>query len=211
MSLRRVSGEEGFTMVELLVALGIFLSVSAGMFGMLFAFQHQALASRDQADSSQNARLGFARMVRDSREGQSIVAANPSSAPSFDGNSYEVYVDFDGNGTITPYPGTNSQGDYEDLTYSYDATSHEISLNGEVLMKHVYPIGTTPIFSFSSDHLEYDWNADGTTTWQELGAAAGSSHNVVGVGTNNGQRDDAELPLASNGDFALQVQHRCWS
>lgn len=197
--MRSRNQEGGFSLIEVLVAIGLFAVVSVTFYTALFSGVRGGNTTRNVVRISGEARGGFTRMVRDTREAEDIVSATPTS--------YNVRVDFNDDGqydnptapnTTTGYAG----GDYEDLTFSYDATEETIELNGVVLMDGVQPIGGA-IFSYSSNVLEYDWNADGVTTWQELDIAP--TKQVTGVGNNNGVLDQGELPFISNINYSVQV------
>ena len=197
--------ESGFTLVEILVALSIFAFVSVGFYMSVFSTQRGADLTRDVADNAAEARLGFSRMVRDTREARSIRATGP--------NSFEIDVDFDYNGVVAQPPAVNSQGDYEQLVYTYTPASGTITLSprgqaGEVLMRGVDCVLTgatcADVFTYTSNRLEYDWNRDGVTTCLELDQAV--NQGVVGVGNGNNQCDSGEWNTISNVAFALQVE-----
>lgn len=185
--------QDGYTLVEVLFAFLLLSAVSAGFYVLLFSQQRAGTVARSIANISEETRLGFARMVRDTREGDVLVQASPTS--------YQVKVNFDGDSL---YEMPNQNGDDEILTYSYDAVAETISVNGNVLMNGVAPIPGRDLFSYSSNNLEYDWGNDGTTTWQDLDAAA--SRGVTGVGSNpsNGALD-AEVPQLTTVHFAIRV------
>jgi prepilin-type N-terminal cleavage/methylation domain-containing protein len=192
--------QEGFTLIEVLVGILLLAIVSIGFYMVLFATSRSADTSRAVTKVSEEARLGFGRMVRDTRQGRRLVAASATS--------YTVGVDFDGDGTIEPDGIQNSQGDYEVLTFSFSEAAETISLNGEVLMRRVQCVEATgvckPVFDYASNRLEYDWAPkDGIASWQELDAAP--VHGVIGVGNNNGTLDSAELPFISNVTYELRV------
>ncbi len=188
-----LSRENGYTLVEVLFAFLLLSVVSSGFYVLLFSQQRAGTVARSIANISEETRLGFARMVRDTREGDVLTAASATS--------YQVKVNFDGD---TYYEMPNQNGDDEILTYSYDAAAGTISVNGNLLMKGVSPIPGKDLFSYSSNNLEYDWDNDGTTTWQDLDAAA--SRGVTGVGSNpsNGTLD-AEIPQLTTVHFAIRV------
>lgn len=191
--MRTVRSEGGYTLVEVLFSFLLLSVVSAGFYVLLFSQQRAGTVARSIANISEETRLGFARMVRDTREGDVLTGASATS--------YQVKVNFDGDAL---YEMPNQNGDDEILTYSYDAVAKTISVNGNVLMKGVSPIPGKDLFSYSSNNLEYDWGSDGTTTWQDLDAAA--SHGVTGVGSNppNGTLD-AEIPQLTTVHFAIRV------
>jgi prepilin-type N-terminal cleavage/methylation domain-containing protein len=191
--------QEGFTLVELLVGIIVLALVSVGFYTVLFASSRSADTSRAVTKVSEEARLGFSRMVRDTRQGRRLVAATDTS--------YTVEVDFDGDGDIAD--GTvNSQGDYEVLTFSFNQSNGTVSLNEEVLMRRVQCVEVSgackPVFDYTSNRLEYDWPPqDGLATWEELDEAP--VHGVIGVGNNNGVLDPAEFPFVSNVTYELIV------
>jgi prepilin-type N-terminal cleavage/methylation domain-containing protein len=193
--------QAGFTLVELMMAITVFASVSIGLYTVMLSAASGSRAARDVVDVSEEARLGFGRMVRDTREGKLI------DSVSADLNSFEVHVDFDGDNVITPLPDTNSLGDVEELTYTYDPADKTLRLNDEVLVRGVECATDSggsclPVFSFGSNRLEFDTSPkDGVTSWTELDQAPASS----GVGNANDVLD-MELPLISNVSFALLVR-----
>lgn len=199
--MRRAGTQAGFTLVEVLIALTVFSTASAGIFGVMISATRGSETSRRIAGVSEQARLGLNRMVRDTREGSVI------DAVSEDLNTFEVHVDFDGNNVITPLPGTNSLGDVEELTYSYEPGTKTLRLNGEVLVRGVECArdasgACVPAFSFGSNRLEFDTSPkDGVTSWQELDQAPVT----YGVGNGDGKLN-FELPLVSNVAFALRVR-----
>ena len=200
-SKRSIAVDDGFSLVELLVTISIFAIASTAMYQILFNVAGGTRKTQSLARIADEARLGFNRMVRDTREGQEIIGYTASP------QSYTVAVDFDANGLITAAPATNAAGDYEELTFSFDPTTSQIRLNGELLMSGVSCVGSCaaqPVFDFGSDDLRYDWNSDGVTTWQELDVA-GPAHGVVGIGNGNGVLDGSELPYVTSVSYNLRI------
>jgi prepilin-type N-terminal cleavage/methylation domain-containing protein len=199
-----VRREDGMTLVEVLVAILIFGIVGVAFYQLLFSVARGTRTTQSVARVTEEARLGFNRMVRDTREGQAIVSV------ASDLNTYNVHVDFDADGDIE-----NSGSDIEDITYSYDPATGRIRLNGELLMSGVscvpdasYLSGCRPVFDFLSDRLEYDWGGpggvpDGVVTWKELDDAP--NHGVIGVGNANGELDGGELPFITSVVFNARV------
>jgi hypothetical protein len=189
----RTRSEAGYSMVEVLFAFLLLSVVTSGFYVVVFGQQRSGSAARSIANISEETRLGFTRMVRDTREGDLLTAATPTS--------YTVKVNFDGDAF---YENPNQNLDDETLTYAYDASTKTITLNGSVLMQGVRPIPGRDVFSYSSNNLDYDWGGDGTTTWQDLDAA--SSRGVTGVGSNpsNGLLD-AEIGSLTTVHYALTV------
>ncbi len=181
-------------MIELLVTMFIFSLVSVSFYAVLFAVQRGSDDARRVAAVSEEARLGFNRMVRDTREGLELQSALESQ--------FTVRVDFE-NDDLGPL----------DLTYK--KTGNEVQLNNETLMEGVDciredadPPGpcVQDVFRYYSNRLEFDWNGDGITSWEELDASASSAHGVVGIGNNDGVLN-VELPYVTDVMFAFEVSN----
>jgi prepilin-type N-terminal cleavage/methylation domain-containing protein len=177
--------ETGFTLVEVLVAIGLFAVVSVTVYQLMFSAVNSTDGAEDIVRISEEARMGLNRMIRDTREGQVFGALT--------GNSYQVQVDFDGDGDYE-----NSNGNYEDLEFEYSWTRRAILLNDEVLVAGAEPIGSTktteggtPVFSFTSNDLQYDADRNGITTSAEFQSAG---------------LDSTDASLYSNVEFAFQVR-----
>jgi prepilin-type N-terminal cleavage/methylation domain-containing protein len=179
------AGQAGFTLVELLVAMAIFAVVSTSVYAVVFATVRASNTSENVVRISEEARAGLNRMVRETREGQLFSVLEE--------DRYRVRIDFDRDGS---YENPNENGDYEDLQFRYDSTDDEILLNGETLVAGVTPIPGTPIFSYTSSDLTYDFDGDGVTTKAELDAAASKGYQGV---------DSADTELYTNVEFAMRV------
>jgi prepilin-type N-terminal cleavage/methylation domain-containing protein len=194
----RTHEQSGFTLIELLVALALFSVLSAGFYAVMFSGVDGSDTARSVVRISEEARLGFNRMIRDTREAERIVAAGPTS--------YGVEIDFDTDGVIE-----DANGEVE--TFSYDAVDEVITLSAggvtEALVRGVEPVAGEDMFSFSSNLLEYDRNdvakgfvKDGVATWQEVdqppsGTQGGNRNNALDVG---------EFPYLSNVNYAFRVR-----
>lgn len=184
--------ESGFTLVELLVGISLFAALSIGFYTMMFSGVDSAQTAESLVRISEEARAGFNRMVRDTREAQEI---DPISSTEFN-----VRTDFNGDGLFT---NPNPNGDFEDL--NYEISGGELTLNGEVLMTGIRQVGSNPFFTYSSNLLEYDWDDDGITDCvPELDQAG--SHGVLGVGDGSGACDSGEKEFLSEVGFALAVE-----
>ena len=167
----------------------IFALVSSAFYAVMFTVKSGTRRSRNVAVVSEEARLGFNRMVRDTREGQELTAAST--------NSFTVRVDYENDG-LGPQ------------TLTFAKSGNTITLNGEKLMDGVDCIKNgagacrQSVFRYTSNRLEYDWNKDGITTWQELDISSSSTYGVVGVGNNDGTLN-VELPFITDVTFALRV------
>ena len=187
--------EGGFTLVETMVALSLFAFLSVSFYWLMFSAVKGSDTTESVVRMSEEARLGFNRMVRDTREANELSACTPTDFS----NCYRVKVDYDGNGV---YANPNTTGGYEDLTYRYSSLDKEITLNGQTLITGVRTVPGKPVFSYMSNALEYDANANGMTTAAELDASG-----VAGVGNGNGVLDNPELNYVTSVSFAFRVEH----
>lgn len=192
-------GQRGFTLIELMVSLAVFSAISVGFYQVLFSSTAGSEAAQDSIHVSEEARLGFNRLVRDTREADTL--ATPVTSTSF-----RIFVDFDGSGTIEAVPADPS-GSYEQLTISFNRAAETISLAAgtnppEVLMRGVQCIVVTPdctVFSYSSSRLEYDSDGNGVTTHPELEAAVGTTNLTVD--------DPDELSFLDVVSFSMTVRN----
>ncbi|MFN2594276.1 MAG: PilW family protein [Actinomycetota bacterium] len=210
--------EDGYSLIEMLIALVLFGLVSGGFYQVLLAQTKATNTTRAGTHISEEARLGFNRMVRDVREADSVSAASINASTG--AASFTVKVNYNNDSQYTSD---------EILTYTYDPVAKTISLNTvggtpEVLMSGVSPAGNTTaacpvatyatgcVFSYLSSYLDYDWNSDGFTTWQELDDSSCAAHGITGVGDCNGGGgatgqvlDSAEWPYITTISFAIRV------
>ena len=186
------SNESGFTLIEMLITFFILSIITTVFMQAAFSGIRGSDTARSVTRVTQEARLGLNRMIRDTREATLLEDA--------DADGYTVKIDFDSNGS---YDNPNSAGDTEVLTYAYDSGSDQITLNGELLVNGAREIVSKDMFSYSSNFLTYDWNADGVTTVAELDDAP--IHGVTGVGNNNDTLDYPELSFVSNVLFNFRV------
>src|SRR5687768_17519773 len=121
--MRRNRSEQGFTLVELMVGVSLLALIGTGFYTVLFAGIRGGETSRNVARGSEEARLGFNRLVRDTREADQLTACSGQSFTI----CYHAKIDFDGDGL---YQNPNSRGDFEDLTYTHHAGTEQIRLNG---------------------------------------------------------------------------------
>jgi prepilin-type N-terminal cleavage/methylation domain-containing protein len=186
------SNESGFTLIEMLITFFILSIVTTVFMQAAFSGTRGSDTARSVTRVTQEARLGLNRMIRDTREATLIEDA--------DADGYTVKIDFDSNGT---YENPNSAGDTEILTYEFNSSDRQITLNGELLVNGAREIAGKDMFGYSSNFLTYDWNADGVTTVAELDDAP--IHGVTGVGNNNDTLDYPELSFVSNVLFNFRV------
>lgn len=195
--------EEGFSITEILVAITLFSILSVSFYQVMFSGVNAGDTSQNVARISEEARLGFNRMLRDTRETGGhcfsaggglcgLVSATPTS--------YSVEIDFDGDATV-------DYTDNEFVQYIYDVDDDTISIAAlnadgsvrsgpEVLVAGVEPVGGQDVFSYSSNYLQYDYDPiDGVTTWQEIDDPPSG---VSGLGDRDGCLDQPGLCGANN-------------
>lgn len=185
--------EDGYTMIEMMVAMLVFSLVSVGFYSVMAAQSKSVDATRSVSRIGDEARMGFNRMVRDVREADLV------SAAASDGSSFTVKVNYNGDGL---YQNPNAQGDNEILTFAYSGGN--ITLNGETLMSGVSAVPSKQMFTFSSNILDYDWDNNGVTSWLEVDQASCAAHGVTGVGDCSGTLTAAELPYLTTISFAIR-------
>jgi Prokaryotic N-terminal methylation motif len=204
----RTGNDSGYTLIELLVTFFVFSLVSVGFYQVMFMGSRGTDTTESVVRISEEARLGFNRLIRDTREGVLVSA---------DELAYRVTIDFDGNGTIGfPTvvgldPKQNNNGDFEDLRFSI--VGDGIFLNDEILVRGVDCIRqfeggpcARDIFSFSSNRLEFDWNGDGVTTGGEIDGADGAPFGYT-LGNFSGEIDtNEELRAITSVGYAFTVE-----
>lgn len=194
--------ESGFTLAETLVAIFLFSVLSAGFYSVMLSGVRGSNVTESVVRISDEARLGFNRMVRDVREAARIVDVSVSPDQSF-----TVHIDFDGDGSI--------EAPDEIEQFFFDPGTETITLNGELLMSGVQEIPGIPIFDYSSNRLEYDWSSpcnpswpsvacppDGVANWREIDDPPVT---VTQGGNNNDTPDAPEYPYLSSISFAMTI------
>ena len=185
---RLARDERGFTLVETLSAMLVFALVTTGFYSVMLSGVRSSDVAESVAHVSEEARLGLNRMVRDTRQGGSLSDATSTS--------YTVKVDFDNDGDY--------EGSDETLTFAY--ANERITLNGVLLMDGVRPVSGKPVFSYTSNLLQYDWDSNGVTTRAELEAAP--SHGVTALGDPTSYLSSVSYALqVTSGDQATTFFH----
>ena len=187
--LRRPQGDEGFSLVELSVAMLIFSVLSATLMSAVLTSKDAAQSSRQSHDLNEEARVAINRMARELRQAKEI---RGTSAP--DGaTSMTMGVDFNGNSTVD-----SSTIDPEILTYSYDAANKRITLtaNDETGTAITRPILASNVESFRLDYFSSDYRRDceapkGRTNWRELDKYTTTCSPRA---ASNGELDASERP-----------------
>lgn len=186
--------EHGFTLIEILVAISLLSVVLVGFYSVMLSVVRGSQTAESVVRISEEARAGFNRIIRDTREAEAITIARP--------NELGIQTDFNDDGLIQS---PNLSGDYENLIFRRQGGRITIrtSTNGppSTLIQGVEPLaGATGVFSYSSNLLEFDANDDGIATCIEL-----SQSGATGVGDGDATCDESEHAFISSIDFAFQV------
>lgn len=188
----RLRDERGFSLVELMVAILLLSVLSIGFYQVMLSAVRGSNDTADIAEVAEEARLGFNRMIRDTREATRLIAA--------DGDSYRMWTDFDGNERV-------DAAEYEYLEYSYDGGTNRIVLTAlagppagdpdlitggegplpgtppETLAANIDRIGDPPserdVFGYVSNFLDFDTDGNGEVSVPELGAGVNPPANAT--------------------------------
>lgn len=206
MSTRR--HDDGFTLVELMVAMSLMLVVITVSLTAVISAQKATATSRQVQNLNEEARQAMNRMARDLRQAKALVTAVNADGPLYNATGITAIRftgDYNGDGCI-PSPAVATTT----CTVAYNASNPEdITYCFEPSTKQLYVVdnqasGVTPIttastsctggqpllagnvsglqIAYRSQLYSYDTNpTDGVTSWRELDAAGAP------VGDNNGQ------------------------
>lgn len=218
--------ENGFSLVETMVAIFLLSVLSVGFYQVMFSAVRGSSDASDIAQVAEEARLGFNRMIRDTREATKVVTAGATE--------YRIWVDFDRDGCVdagTAFQaapgGTCTAGgttDHEYLAYTYsdpDITLTALQGPGtglssaldpsatavagteaETLASHVVAVAGKNVFSYASNFLRFDTSptgGDGEVSGAELDVAPG-------VGDGSGALNGLELRYVSDVNYAFRVE-----
>ncbi len=146
-----LTGHDGFTLVELLVAIGIFSVVVTAMITFLFGASSYWQTGQDVADVSESARLGLNRMGRELMQASAVTVADDSQV-SFtvdfgDGDETVTYAFSQGDGNTGTVWRSSSQesghetlmDDVSDITFTYYGSDYrcDSNENGEVTLSEL--------------------------------------------------------------------------
>lgn len=180
------AGSDGFTLVEMLVAMGMFTMLGVMVLTTVLSISRATGDTRQFTNINEQARIATERLTREARQASEVRGARLPATPGGD-TEVTFGVDFNGNQVIDL-----ATADPEVLTYRYDAANDRLTLtaNDEYGNAVTRPILSDDVTGFAlefrSSLWQYDSNADGVTDWSELDAASG-------VGNTNGVLDAPEL------------------
>ncbi|MGH2773147.1 MAG: PulJ/GspJ family protein [Actinomycetota bacterium] len=208
----------GFTLVELLVMLGIFGILTTLLLGVVLNTANNAKVVRQATDLNEESRLVMNRLSRELRQASRILSVvNPDadapdgterlcsefSSPCFnqEGNVAVTFqVDFNSDGVIQ-----FSGSDPEQLTYCYERSAQRLLLQATSGLSPAcpspsaqqYPILSANVsrfkLSYRSSDYRCDTNLDGVVTWREIETASSPCPAVAGDLLGGISALDAEL------------------
>lgn len=223
---RRVQqGDEGFSLVELLVAVVLVGVVSGIGITTVLAYNRNAATTKAEIDGVEEARLALNRMSRELRQAREVVRVQNPDGPGYDPAAVTAITfkaDFDDDGCIDgtdPAPGDtggckpDDTSEPELLSYCHKPATAADDEPELFIVRGALPAGTLtectngePILAedvaaflieYRSNAYRYDLSpSDGVTTWRELDDAPPP------VGNSNGVLD---VELASITSVVIRI------
>ncbi|GAB2872105.1 PilW family protein [Nocardioides pacificus] len=167
---RRTTRDEGVTLIEVLVGMGLFTLVGTLLLGLGISTSQVTTQTRERTGVVEESRIAMERIARELRQASSINSVTlPATAQ--DPTTITFWTDFDGD----TLPGS-SVTDPEILTYTWtppgvDGSAGRLTLQGGGMAQTVLSAGVTAFtIELRSSLWEYDANGDGKTTWEEIDA-----------------------------------------
>lgn len=182
---RPTTHDDGFTMVEMLVAMALFAVLGTVLLSFALGSARVADGVQAATDVTEEARLATERMTRELRQAEGLSGAVVSDGKVV---AMTLEVDFDGSGTID-----TTAIDSEVLTYRWIEDQERLTLTANSDTTRPVLAGGVELVDIRlrSSQWIYDgagsYPADGITTWQELDKSS--------IGNGNGQPDGDELPF----------------
>lgn len=151
------SGEQGFTLVEMLVSILILSVIMAGMFSFLWGASAHWQTGKSTAEMTDNARQGLNRMTREIRQASNVTVAQP--------NQISFSVNFGTGSEVVTYgfsPGTNgAQG----LIWRSTTATPDVQVT---LVDSVQSVQ----FTYFGNDYKCDSDGNGNVSWAELRACS---------------------------------------
>jgi prepilin-type N-terminal cleavage/methylation domain-containing protein len=190
--------DDGFTLVELLVAMGLFLVLSSLVMTSVLSMSRATTDVKQFTNINEQARIATERLTRELRQAKEVSGAVLPATVGGD-TSLTFGVDFDGSGVVDA-----TAADPEVMTYRYDSAAKKLTLtandaSGTAVTR---PILSEQVSAFKLQFRSSLWKYDGCRVGDSPGAPLGTKDGVTdwteldtvcGAGNNNGSLDAAEL------------------
>lgn len=180
---RRTPRDQGLSLVEVLVAMGLFGVLGTLLLGLALSTSKVTEDTRNLAGVTEQSRLAMERMTRELRQAQCLRSvALPATAGG--ATAVTFWTDFDGEGDQD-----NNAADPEVMSYRWNPTTSQLTLtandaSGNAITRPVLAVNVTSfVVGLRSSKWQYDADANGITTWQELDF-------VGAVGDGDGSAND---------------------
>lgn len=183
----RESRDAGISLIEVLVAMGLFGVVGTLLLGFALGTNSVVTDTRGRTDVTEEARTAMERMTREVRQSAGLQAVTLPTAANGSVTSFTFWTDFNGD-TLQ----TTTASDPEILTYRWDPATERLSLTAQTgSAPETRPLLAAKVTAFTigldSSEWAYDTDGNGLTTWQEL------DQRGAPIGNNNGVPDGPEL------------------
>jgi prepilin-type N-terminal cleavage/methylation domain-containing protein len=184
-------GDRGFTLVEVLVAMGLFGLLSTLLLGFALSTGQVEEDTRKLSGVNEESRLAMERMSRELRQANAVISYTPAASTGA-ATALTFWTDFDGDGIQDL-----SVTDPEVLSYRWDPTTERLTLtaNDEDGTAVTRPVLASNVSALSLQLYSSRWEYDTTTNdgeptkWTQIDAAGAP------VGDNDGVPDARELEL----------------
>ena len=185
-------GDEGVSLVEVLVTMGLFSMLGTLLLGLALSTGKVTQDIRTLTNVNEESRLAMERMTRELRQA-SVITDIHLPATASDATALTFWTDFDGDGAQDA-----NAADPELLTYRWDPVTSRLTLTandagGTAVTRPVLAANVSAFtLGLRTSEWQYDGSIasqppDGETTWQELDAAGAP------LGNANGAPDGNEL------------------
>lgn len=172
---RPLAKDAGVSLVEVLVAMGLFGLITTTLLGMALGTSRVTEDTRRFAGLNEESRLAMERFSRELRQAREVQYFDET--PSGD-VTLRFWTDFDGDGSADV-----SVSDPEVLTYTWSSATKDLTLAGQGAGEA--KVLSVSVSDFSVDLFsslwEHDTDGDGLASWEELdaaGAPVGDDDNV---------------------------------
>jgi prepilin-type N-terminal cleavage/methylation domain-containing protein len=169
--------DKGFSLVEVLVAMGLFGVLASLLLGLAVSTGRVTDDVRALTNINEESRLAVERLSRELRQATEVTAV---SQPTGGRVALTFWTDFNGNGARDL-----NAADPEILTYAWDPKTDQLSLtvNDPTGAAITRPLLAANVSSFTLDLRSSSWeldaDGDGQTTWKEIDTAPGGNRNGV--------------------------------